>query len=300
MIYPAPLQKGDKIVILSPASHIKHEYVDTACRILSEWGYEPVVSEYCKGSFGTYSGTIEERLADLKAALADDSVRAILCSRGGYGVVHLMEYITPEELRNNPKWIIGFSDISVMHAAMVSSGVVSLHAPMTKQFYDFGKDDECVKLIHEVITGKMPTYTEAAHKYNRNGEACGQLVGGNLAVLCGLTGSSLDILKGDKILFIEDVGEAVYSIERMLYNLRLNGTLANIRGMIVGQFTEYKNPDGNGDSMDDMIHRMVEPYDFPVAFGFPFGHVDRNLPIIEGADVKLSVTSDNTTLQFCR
>ena len=125
-------------------------------------------------------------------------------------------------------------------------------------------------------------------------------MGGNLAVLCGLTGSSLDILKGDKILFIEDVGEAVYSIERMLYNLRLNGTLANIRGMIVGQFTEYKNPDGNGDSMDDMIHRMVEPYDFPVAFGFPFGHVDRNLPIIEGADVKLSVTSDNTTLQFCR
>lgn len=300
MIYPASLKKGDKIAILSPASHIKHEYVDAACRIISEWGYEPVVSEHCKGQFGTYSGTIEERLADLKAALADASVRAILCSRGGYGVVHLMEYLTAEELNRDPKWIIGFSDISVMHAAMVSAGVVSLHAPMTKQFHDFGADNECVKLIHDVITGTMPAYTEAPHKYNRNGEAEGQLVGGNLAVLCGLIGSRLDILKGDKILFIEDVGEAVYSIERMLYNLRLDGALANIRGLIVGQFTEYKNPDGNGDSMEDMIHRMVEPYGFPVAFGFPFGHVDRNLPIIEGANVRLSVTDSGTSLQFCK
>lgn len=300
MIYPASLKKGDKVVILSPASHIKHEYVDAACRILKEWGYEPVVSEHCKGKNGTYSGTIEERLADLKAALADDDVRAILCSRGGYGVVHLMEHLSPEELNHNPKWIIGFSDISVMHAAMLSAGVVSLHAPMTKQFAEDGENDECVRLIHDIITGDMPTYHEPAHPFNKTGSVSGQLVGGNLAVLCGLTGSRLDILKEDKILFIEDVGEAVYSIERMLYNLRLNGTLANIRGLVVGQFTEYKNPDGNGDSMEDMIRRMVEPYDFPVAFNFPFGHVSRNLPIIEGANVQFTVNSDGTTLHFIK
>lgn len=301
MIYPRPLKTGDKIVILSPASPIKHEYVDAACRVFREWGYEPVVSKHCKGRTGTYSGTLEERLADFKEALADDDVRAILCSRGGYGAVHLVEYLSDEELSRDPKWVIGFSDISVLHASMVSAGVVSLHAPMAKQFAEMGKEDECIKLIHSIITGNLPEYNEPAHKLNRNGEASGQLVGGNLAVLCGLVGADRDILKEDKILFIEDVEEEIYSIERMLYNLRLNGTLANLRGLIVGQFTESKKScDENGDTMNDMIHRMVAPYGYPVAFNFPIGHIDRNVPLIEGAEVKLSVTPDGTNLQFIK
>lgn len=298
MIYPAPLKRGDKIVILSPASHIRHEYVDAACRILSDWGFVPVVSDHCKGSVGIYSGTVEERLADLKAALADHSVRAIMCSRGGYGVVHLLEHLTDGDFSADPKWIIGFSDISAMHAAAVNAGVVSLHAPMTKQFATRGADDECVKIIHSILCGEKPEYHEPAHKFNRTGEASGTIVGGNLAVLCGLTGTSRELLKGGQILFIEDVGEAVYRIERMLYNLRLNGTLENVKGMIVGRFTDYTNPDGNGESMEDMVRRMVEPYSFPVAFDFPIGHIDRNLPMLEGAEARLSVKPDGVTLQF--
>ena len=298
MIYPAPLKKGDKIAIVSPASHIRHEYVDAACRIIEQWGYKPVVGEHCKGATGTYSGTVEERLADLRAAFTDKSVKAILCSRGGYGVVQLLEALGTEILRDNPKWVIGFSDISAMHAAMLTAGVMSLHAPMTKQFATLGAKDECVKLLRGIIEGEKPEYCEPAHLFNRKGIAEGEIVGGNMAVLCGLQGSRYNILTADKILFIEDIGEAVYKVERMLYNLRLNGVLQGLRGLIVGRFTEYTNPDSNGENMEQMVSRMVAPYGYPVAFDFPVGHIDRNLPIIEGAEVRLEVAAAATTLSF--
>lgn len=297
MIYPAPLKKGDKIAIISPASHIRHEYVDAACRIIAEWGYVPVVSEHCKGSRGTYSGTVEERLADLTAALTDTGVRAIICSRGGYGVVHLLDLIDPEIIRSNPKWVIGFSDISAMHAAMHRCGIASIHSPMTKQFAVGGADDECIVALRNILEGHLPEYCEPSHPFNRPGTATGELIGGNLAVLCGLQGSEWDIFAPDKILFIEDIGEAVYRVERMLYNLRLRGILGELRGLIVGRFTEFTSPDGNGDTMETMVHRMVEPYGYPVTFDFPVGHIDRNLPLIEGSTVTLTVTPTATTLR---
>ncbi len=296
MIYPAPLKKGDKIAIISPASHIRHEYVDAACRIIAQWGYEPVVSKHCKGAVGTYSGTIEERLADLTAALTDTSVRAILCSRGGYGVVHLLDRINPELIRSNPKWVIGFSDISAMHAAMHRCGIASVHSPMTKQFAVRGADDECVAALRDILEGHLPVLWVLGLPFFRPGTASGELFGGNLAVLCGLQGSEWDIFAPDKILFIEDVGEAVYRVERMLYNLRLRGILGQLRGLIVGRFTEYACPDGNGDTMETMVRRMVEPYGYPVAFDFPVGHIDRNLPLVEGSTATLTVTPTTTTL----
>lgn len=298
MVYPNPLEKGDKIAIISPASAIRSEYVDAACRIIKHWGFVPVVGKHCKGSCGTYSGTLEERLADIEEAMDDRDVRAILCSRGGYGTVHLLDRIVSLILSYSPRWIIGFSDISALHATMVSLGITSLHAPMAKQFATRGQRDECLQIMRRILTGELPTYTEPANALNRIGEAEGELVGGNMAVLCGLIGTDANILKPDRILFIEDIGEAVYRIERMLYTLRLNGTLANLRGLIVGQFTEYDKPDRNGETMEQMISRMVAPYGYPVAFGFPIGHVDRNLPMIEGATVRLSVTAQSTTLEF--
>ncbi|MGN1245411.1 MAG: LD-carboxypeptidase [Muribaculaceae bacterium] len=298
MIYPSSLQKGDKIAIISPASHIRHEYVDAACRIIAEWGYEPVVSEHCKGTCGTYSGTIEERLADLVAAFTDTSVRAIMCSRGGYGVVHLLDLIDPEIIRRNPKWVIGFSDISAMHAAMHRCGIASIHSPMTKQFAVQGAADECIVALRGILEGRMPAYIEPPHPFNRPGTVTGELIGGNLAVLCGLQGSQWDIFAPGKILFIEDVAEAVYRVERMLYNLRLRGILGQLGGLIVGRFTEFTSPDGNGDTMETMVRRMVEPYGYPVAFDFPVGHIDRNLPLVEGSTATLSVTSTGTTLSM--
>ena len=297
IIFPSPLTKGDKIAIISPASHILPDYVDGACNAIAQMGFQPVVSTHCKGQCGGYSGTIEQRLADFLEALHNPEVKAILCSRGGYGVVHLLEYLSADDIAENAKWLIGFSDISALHAAMVASGVASIHASMAKHLTQFGVDDEATVALFNILQGKLPTYQTPSHAFNKPGTATGTLTGGNMAVLCGLLDTDFDLLSRGDILFIEDVGEEVYKIERMLYNLRLSGVLPMIKGLIVGRFTDYRNPDGNGDSMEQMAKRMVEPYDIPVAFDFPVGHVDENMPLIEGAQVTLTV-ADTVTLQF--
>ena len=297
IIFPSPLTKGDKIAIISPASHILPDYVDGACNAITQMGFQPVVSTHCKGQCGGYSGTIEQRLADFLEALHNPEVKAILCSRGGYGVVHLLEYLSADDIAENAKWLIGFSDISALHAAMVASGVASIHASMAKHLTQFGVDDEATVALFNILQGKLPTYQTPSHPFNKPGTATGTLTGGNMAVLCGLLDTEFDLLSRGDILFIEDVGEEVYKIERMLYNLRLSGVLPMIKGLIVGRFTDYRNPDGNGDSMEQMVKRMVEPYDIPVAFDFPVGHVDENMPLIEGAQVTLTV-ADTVTLQF--
>ena len=297
IIFPSPLTKGDKIAVISPASHILPDYVDGACNAIAQMGFQPVVSNHCKGQHGGYSGTIEQRLADFLEALHNPEVKAILCSRGGYGVVHLLEYLSADDIAENAKWLIGFSDISALHAAMVASGVASIHASMAKHLTQFGVDDEATVALFNILQGKLPTYQTPSHAFNKPGTATGTLTGGNMAVLCGLLDTDFDLLSRGDILFIEDVGEEVYKIERMLYNLRLSGVLPMIKGLIVGRFTDYRNPDGNGDSMEQMVKRMVEPYDIPVAFDFPVGHVDENMPLIEGAQVTLTV-ADTVTLQF--
>lgn len=297
MIYPASLNVGDKIAILSPASNIAPKLVEGACNVLKEWGFNPVIGKHCLGRQGTYSGNIEQRIGDLKSAFADPEIKAILCSRGGYGVVHLLEYLPASFLIENSKWVIGFSDITALHATMVNAGIVSVHAPMCKHLTERGSNDKCSLALKNILTGSLPNYVIDPHQLNRNGEATGTLVGGNMAVMCALASTHVDFLKKDTILFIEDISEAVYKIERLIYQLRLNGMLPNLKGLIVGQFTDYK-PDKNGESMYQMIHRLTADYNFPIAFDFPVGHVDHNLPLIEGAAVTLSVTTPKVTLSF--
>ncbi len=296
MIYPQPLAKGDKIAIVSPASRIYPEYVDGACRVIREMGYEPVPYPHCKGCVAGYSGSIEERLADFRDAMLNPEIKAVLCSRGGYGVVHLLEFLDAEELSSNAKWVVGFSDISALHAAMVSAGVVSVHGSMAKHMALHGAD-EVTSAIFSILQGKLPTYEVPAHELNKAGVAEGRLAGGNLAVLSGLTDTPFDLLAKGDVLFIEDIGEPIYKVERILYNLRLSGVLSMIKGLVVGQFTNCESPDGTGETMEQMIRRMVDGYDMPVAFNFPCGHVDYNLPLIEGAKVKLEV-GESALLQF--
>ncbi len=294
MIYPRPLKPGDAVAILSPASAIKNELVDSACKTLESWGFRPVVCPHCKGSWGSYSGTIEERMADIREALADESVRAILCSRGGYGVVHLLEHFEPGMWQRDPKWVMGFSDISAFHAALARDGVASIHSPMCKHLTNH-PDDESSRSLRAILTGTMPDYRVEPDHRNRQGVAEGQIYGGNIAVLSGLLSTDFNLLRKDHILFIEDIDEAIYSIERMLYHLRLGGVLASTRALIVGQFTEYK-PSKDFDNMYDMVQRIVADYDFPVAYNFPVGHVDHNLPIVEGSHARLEVAADSVRL----
>ncbi|WKT00770.1 LD-carboxypeptidase [Gallibacterium salpingitidis] len=297
-VFPDFLRAGDKIAIISPSGAVEPAYIDGACAVLEQWGFVPVLGTYCKGKQGKYAGTQSERLQDFIAALTNNKIKAILCSRGGYGAVHLLEKLPASLLRDHAKWLIGFSDISLLHAAMYHAGVASIHASMAKQLALFGADNNNNKLLCHMLTGQLPTYRTPTHSFNRMGTVTGELIGGNLAVLCGLLRTDYDLFQADKILFIEDIAEPIYKVERMLYNLRLAGVLANLKGLIVGRFTEHLEPDANGDTMYSMIQRLVADYDYPVAYDFPIGHIDENVPLIEGATVKFAVTATEVLLDF--
>ena len=298
MIKPQPLSLGDTIAIVSPSSKIMPEYIAGAVARLEAWGYRVIVGAHAYDSYGNFAGRPQERLCDLREALLNPEVKAILCARGGYGAVHLLEGIAPQEICDNAKWMIGFSDISALHAAWVNAGVMSLHAPMCKHLTIEEENQSSTQYLRAILSGKMPRYSAASHPLNRCGEATARLVGGNMAVLCGLLRTPYDIFQENTILFIEDVGERTYKIERMLYNLELAGVLPRLAGLVVGQFTEYKEDAGMCATMYEMIASRVSRYNYPVAFGFPVGHVTENHPLIEGAQVTLSVTPDGTTLCF--
>lgn len=294
IIFPAPLQEGDLIAVCSPAGPIDPAKVKAAVKVLEDEGWRVRVMPHALGRSGLYAGTDDERFADLRDALLDDEVKAILCSRGGYGVVHIMERLDELDLRNNAKWVVGFSDISALHAALGRHGVASIHASMAAHIGGAGASDPDNAALFAMLRGERPSFTFEGNTYNRPGTAEGTLMGGNVAVLADLINTRFDLLRPDTILFVEDVAEPIYKIERIFYQLRISGVLKNLRGLIVGQFTDYK-PDASYDTMEHMIADMVAPYSYPVAFGAPIGHVDHNIPVIEQARVTLKVTHDGDT-----
>lgn len=286
--FPRPLKPGDKIAICSPAGRIKENIVHDAADVLRAEGYRVEIMPHALGRYGNFSGTPQERYSDLKAAFEDPEVRAILCSRGGYGVVHIMDRLAQLPLEDDPKWVIGFSDISALHALMASKGIASVHASMCAHIKE-GADDPDNRDLLAILRGEKPVHIFDSHPYDRQGLATGILRGGNLAVLAELINTPYDIIQPDTILFLEDVSEPIYKIERIFYQLRLSGVLDKIKGLVIGQFTEYK-PDDNYADMETMIRDAVAGYDFPVAFNVPIGHVDHNVPVIESAKVTLKVS----------
>lgn len=316
MILPPALQRGDKVAIISPSGVIAPERVEGAVSALRQWGLSPVVGAHALEQAVSYGaivtgGTIAHRLADLQWALCDPSVKCILCSRGGYGAVHLLEHLDWQLIRNHPKWLIGFSDISALHAAWHRAGVMSVHASMAKHFTDFGVDGDVSEALYRILTRqrvdyRVPALSTGSVVRLSAGTASGVLLGGNLAVLAGLVGTPFNLFKPGAILLLEDIGEEIYRVERMMYQLRLSGVLQHLAGLVVGRFTRY-HADGQWleSSEDDTRHRMysmisdmVSPYDYPVAYGFPMGHVDDNVPLLLGARATLSVTHAEVTLRL--
>ncbi|MDE6119401.1 MAG: LD-carboxypeptidase [Muribaculaceae bacterium] len=290
-VVPAPLRPGDTVAILSPASAVDPLLIEGAANALARLGYRPRVMPHAAKKLGSYSAAEAERLADLRAAMADPDVKALLCSRGGYGAVHLLGQITPR-----PVWLIGFSDISALHALWHTHGIASVHGSMARHLALFPPDDPANRALAEILaTGRQPAYEFDPHPLNRPGTVSGSLLGGNLAVLSGLLGTPMSLLKPDTIMVIEDIAEPIYKVERILHQLRLAGILPNLRGLIVGQFTEWE-PDRNYSDMNAMIADMIAPYDYPAAFNVPFGHVDTNLPFIESSTVTLAVTPATVSL----
>lgn len=293
---PQPLRPGDRIAIVSPAGAIDSALVLDAADTLRAAGFDVEIMPHAMGKCGTYAASDSGRLADLRNALTDSTVRAILCSRGGYGAVHLLDSLSQLPLERDPKWLIGFSDISALHALLASRNIASIHGNMCKNLaLNIDETDNATLL--SMLRGEMPVYDLPADTLNRAGHVTGRLLGGNLAVIADLIGTPYDVVQPGTILFIEDLEEPIYKVERILYQMRLSGVLPRLGGLIVGQFTGYK-PNDNYDSMERMIADMVAPYSYPVAFNAPIGHVDHNVPVVQSATVTLDITPLGGTLSF--
>jgi len=295
---PPFLKPNDQIRIISPSGSIDPEYIDGAKNILTGWGFKVTEGQYARSEYGRFAGTSEQRAGDLQQALDDTNVKAIMCSRGGYGAAQIIDRIDFTGFIKSPKWLIGFSDITILHNAISNMGIASIHGIMAKQLTELPVESEQVKNLRNILTGNLPAYTIPGEEYNRIGQAQGKLLGGNLSVLMGLRGSQYDLKYKNAILFIEDIGEKPYQIDRMIQNLRFSGVLEQLSGLVLGQFSECDEDPLMMQSISGLIFDAVKDYDYPVGFNFPAGHVDSNFPIIIGANVTLRVTKNSTELIF--
>ena len=300
LVTPPALHAGDEVILITPASHNDSAYILGMKQRLEGWGLTVRIAPHAfSGSKGHYAGTTEERLSDLQQALDDPTARAIFCTRGGYGAVHLLDKLNFKAFRKNPKWLIGYSDITALHNLLQAHGFASIHAPMGSHMTNEPADDYPLQALKEMLFDEKPTvYTVPANSLNHLGRAKGILRGGNLSVFYGLRATPWDIPAKGTILYMEDVGERPHSIERMVCNLRLSGLLDRISGLIFGQFTEYKEDLELGKPLCPALADLVRDYDYPICFGFPVGHVSQNYPLINGAQVELIVDETHCTLRF--
>lgn len=308
---PAPISQGDTIAIVTPASTVDSMVVVKAMKKISSLGYVPVAMPHVFGKHcgGGYSAPDSLRAADIMEAFEWPNVKAIMCSRGGYGSARLFRYLDAEKIKANPKWLVGYSDITALHAFLTSqAGMASIHGPMCAHLAEARDDDESVASLLTLLSQGLPFGHEIApNGYNKTGVARGKIVGGNMLVAQGLADTPYDTIDPDGgdgvIIFFEDVGEKIYAIERFLLRLHLSGALKRAKGLIIGEFTEYK-PDSDFDTMEMMIHSRLREWGYydegemPIAYGFPAGHGSPNMPLVMGAEATLAVSPDSVTIVY--
>jgi muramoyltetrapeptide carboxypeptidase len=305
-IFPKSLKKGDKIALISPAGSVDSTQLEKGIEMIKSKGFKPVLGEnlYTKFSNGyNYAGTEEQRLKDMNWALNDSGISAIWASRGGYGCQHLIHGLNLKEFIKNPKWYIGYSDNTVIQSFLLKKGFASIHAQTIKTS-SFGVTEESYDLIFDILKGKSPKYSLESNQFNKKGNIEGELIGGNLALIYALLGTKYSFDFKDKILFIEDIGENFYALDRMMMSLELAGVFTKIKGLIVGGMTNMGDEKDNKqyeESFDEFANQLisdrVSKYNFPVIFNFPNGHIKDNRPLIIGSQVKVKV-NDKVKVEF--
>lgn len=295
---PPYLNPRDEIRIVSPSGAIDPRFIDGARLVLSGWGYTLSEGDFARTVHGRFAGNVEQRTADLQEALDDESVKAIVCSRGGYGLAQIVDSLDFSSFSKSPKWLIGFSDITILHNAISGLNIASIHGIMAKHLTELPTADDSVKFLKNILVGELPEYKVPTHALNRVGESQAILIGGNLSVFMGLRGSQYDFDYKNKILFIEDIAEEPYHIDRMMQNLRFSGALAQLSGLIVGQFSDCCEDPQMKQTISEIIINAVKDYNYPVCFNFPVGHVDYNLPLINGTEIRFIVTDESVNLKF--
>lgn len=307
-IIPPYLKKGDLVGITSPAGYITPEEIQPAVSKLKEWGFTVTIGNTIGKKDFTFGGTDEERAKDLQQMLDNKNIKAILCARGGYGVVRIIDRIDFTKFAQKPKWVIGFSDVTVLHSHLHKNlGIASIHSKMCNSFpadWNIAEavQKETIESIRQCITGQTMQYESSANEKNKTGVAEGVLVGGNLKTLESLAGSKSDINTAGKILFVEDTGEYLYSIDRMFWNLQRSGKLDKLKGLIIGGFKNKKDDEGDefGKTLEEIVLEKIKNRHYPVCFDFPVGHQKNNMALKCGVKHQLMVQSTGCTLKETR
>ncbi|WP_348099077.1 LD-carboxypeptidase [Mucilaginibacter sp.] len=294
---PPYLQKGDKVAITCPAKKLPIPMTD-AINLLESWGLEVVLGETVTASYNQFAGDDDLRARDMQRFIDDDNIKAIIAARGGYGTIRMIDKVDFSRLAANPKWIVGFSDITLLHSHIISNyGLACIHGQMPLNIPDASAYS--LETLRLALFGEELAYEIAPNLLNRTGDSNGILIGGNLSLLVATNGSVSDVDYSSKILFIEDVGEYLYSADRMLRCLKRAGKLKNLAGLIVGGFTDMKDNDiAFGQNIQQIIQEVVNEYHYPVCFDFPAGHVSNNCSLILGKAAKLSVKQDGASLSY--
>ncbi|MDY0255412.1 MAG: LD-carboxypeptidase [Tenuifilaceae bacterium] len=300
LISPPILKKGDTVGIVAPARRVIREEIEPAIKIFESWGLKVKLGANIFGAYNQFSGTDIERAADFQSMIDDAEVKAIICARGGYGTIRLLDHINLRYLQRDPKWVVGYSDITVLHSILNSwFKMETIHGPMPINFPQNGTDNSSTRSLQRVLFGECPSYNIAPHESNRSGMAEGELCGGNLSILYSIAGTDADINTSNKVLFIEDLDEYLYHVDRMMMNLKRSGKLSQLAGLVIGGMTSMKdNTIPYGQGAIEIISNAVAEYDYPVCFGFPAGHLDENLALMLGRNVTLKVANDGVQLSF--
>jgi muramoyltetrapeptide carboxypeptidase len=296
MIFPEKLKIGDKIGIISPARKITLNELDPAIKTIESWELKVELGSNLFEVDNQFSGTIEQRSTDLQTMIDDDSIKAILCARGGYGTVQIIDNIDFSKLKNNPKWIVGYSDVTVLHSHLNKLGIASLHATMPINFKTNAK--ESLASLKNGLFGNENNILCGPHPFNKFGKVEAEVVGGNLSILYSLLGSNSDVDTDEKILFIEDLDEYLYHIDRMMMNLKRNGKLKNLKALIIGGMSDMNdNTIPFGKTAEEIILEYIKEFDFPVCFNFPAGHLDDNRTLVFGKECTLEINENGVILK---
>lgn len=302
MIQPPYLKAGDTVAIVAPSGALrnKNEKIELTKNLLKSWGLHVIVEENVFNINNHFAGTDEERSADYQKALDNPTISAILCARGGYGTVRILDKLDYTKFKKHPKWLIGYSDITALHNQLQNEGFESIHGMMcTSMDKELDSIRETIATFKDAVFGKPLVYTLEGSSYNKTGVATGELVGGNLTLLHTMLGSKTSMDMSGKILFIEEVGEYEYHIDRMLQSLKRAGYFEHCKGVIVGDISEIrKNPTPWGTSVEQLILDALSEYNFPIAFHMPAGHKKDNRAMIFGRTIDLNVEKDKSTVVF--
>jgi len=285
---PPYLKKGDKIAITCPAKKLPAP-MDDAVALLQSWGLEVVLGDTVTASYHQFAGDDDMRAADMQRFIDDDSIKAIIAARGGYGTIRMIDKVDFSRLQHRPKWLVGFSDITLLHSHLLNNyNLQSIHGQMPMNIPDASA--RSLETLRKALFGEHLLYDIHPNELNRSGEAIGILIGGNLSLLIAALGSVSDVDYDGKILFIEDVGEYLYAVDRMLYTLKRAGKLKNLSGLIVGGFTSIKDNDiPFGQTVPEIVMNIVGEYNYPVCFDFPAGHIPDNLSLVLGREIRLDI-----------